>query len=399
MTSNSRTIVAAVLVTALVSSGASWLIATRSPSATPQSQTVSKAGAPGAAAAGVPVEAIKVAMLALPQGITAVGSLRSDESVIVRSEIGGRITEILFREGQRAAKGQLLFRLDGSVTAAELAQARANLVLNKSKYERAIDLKEKGFISQQARDEAENNLRVAEASVQLSRARLDKTEIRAPFAGIIGLRQVSIGDYVKDGQDLVNLESVDALKADFRVPEIYLSQVREGQSMQIALDAFPGKTYQASVFAINPLVDQSGRALVIRARVTNVDGALRPGMFARVRLLFSQTKPVMVIPEQALVPSGSEQFVFKIVDGKAQRTKVETGQRTTGAVEIVAGLAENDVVVTAGQMKLREGVAVRHIGTPARVADEVPPPPRPAAGAASGGDRPATRTARQGDPS
>lgn len=238
-------------------------------------------------------------------------------------------------------------------------------------------------------------MRVAEAGVQLSRARLDKTEIPAPFAGIIGLRQVSIGDYVKDGQDLVNLEAVDALKADFRVPEIYFSQVREGQAMQIVLEAFPGKTHQAVVFAINPLVDQSGRAIVVRARVANSHGALRPGMFARVRLLLNETKPTMVIPEQALVPSGSEQFVFKIVDGKALRVKVDTGQRTTGAVEVTAGLGPDDIVVTAGQMKLRDGVAVRNIGTAARMADDGQMRPAPAIDA----ERVPSNAPRKGNPS
>ena len=300
-----------------------------------------------------------VATVTLPQGITAVGSLRSDESVIVRSEIGGRITQISFKEGQRVTKGQRLFRLDGSITAAELAQAKANLVLSKSKYDRAIDLKGKGFISQQARDEAENNLRVAEASVQLSGARLDKTEIRAPFSGVIGLRQVSVGDYVKDGQDLVNLESLDALKADFRVPEIYSSQVREGQSLQISLDAFPDKTYPAQVFAINPLVDQAGRAIVIRARVANAEGNLRPGMFARVRLLFNSRQEALVVPEQALMPQGDEQYVFRVVENQARRTKVAIGQRRDGNVEIVLGLSGTDWVVTAGQLKLREGVQVK----------------------------------------
>ena len=240
------------------------------------------------------------------------------------------------------------------------------------------------FISGQAKDEAENNLKVAEAALQLAAAKRDKMDIRAPFSGIIGLRQVSIGDYVKEGADLVNLESIDPLKVDFRVPELYLKQVKVGQTLQVALDALPGKTYQGSVFAINPLVDAAGRSIVIRAVVKNADTALRPGMFARVRLITDQRQDSLVVPEQALVPQGTEQYVFKVVDGKAQRVKVDIGQRRDAKVEVVQGLAADDVVVIAGQQKLRDGAQVRlaNGGAPPAVAgapakDEAPPPPNP----------------------
>jgi membrane fusion protein (multidrug efflux system) len=237
-------------------------------------------------------------------------------------------------------------------------QAKANLTLGKTKYERAIDLQRQGFISSQARDEAENNLRLAEAAAALAAARLAKTEIRAPFSGVIGLRSVSVGDYVKEGQDMVNLEAIDPLKVDFRVPEVYLKQVQVGQTLQVSLDALPGRSYEGSVFAINPLVDAAGRAIVIRAQVKNADTALRPGMFARVRLLTKDARDALVLPEQALVPQGEEQFVFRVVDGRVARTKVELGQRRDGRVEVVKGVAPGDTIVTAGQLKLRDGMSV-----------------------------------------
>jgi membrane fusion protein (multidrug efflux system) len=189
-------------------------------------------------------------------------------------------------------------------------------------------------------------------------ARLDKTAIRAPFSGTIGLRQISVGDYVKEGQDMVNLESIDPLKVDFRVPELALSLLRDGQTMQITLDAIPDKVYDGKVVAINPLIDANGRAVVIRAQVPNKDGKLRPGMFARVRLFTSGDKDTIVIPEESLFPIGDDKYVYKVVEGKAMRQKIDIGQRREGKVEVMAGLTPEDVVVTAGVIKLREGVPV-----------------------------------------
>ena len=209
--------------------------------------------------AGVVVEAARVTMVKLPQALTAVGSLRSDETVIVRPEIAGRIAQIGFKEGERVAKGSVLVKLDDSVQQADLDKARANFTLAKTKYERSVDLRNKGFISSQAQEEAENNLKVAQADAELMQARISKATIRAPFSGTIGLRLVSVGDYVKEGQDLVNLESLDPLKVDFRVPELALSQVKDGQSLQLALDALPDKVYEGRVFAINPLIDANGK--------------------------------------------------------------------------------------------------------------------------------------------
>src|SRR5687768_625724 len=334
-------------------------------------------GAPAAKAApakGPPpivVEATKVALVKLPQAITAVGSLRSDETIILRPEVAGRVAQIAFKEGERVAKGQVLIRLDDSVQQADLERTKANLVLSKSKFDRAVELRNTGFISGQARDEAENNLKVAQADLELMQARLAKTTLRAPFSGTIGLRQVSVGDYVKEGQDIVNLESLDALKVDFRVPELALSQVRDAQTLQLTLDAIPDRAYDGRVYAINPLIDANGRAIVIRAHVPNKDGKLRPGMFARVRLFTSGSKDTLIVPEESLFPVGDDKYVYKVVDGKALRQRVEIGQRRDGKVEITSGLAADDVVVTAGHLKIRDGAAVTVAAQPA-------PPAKPA---------------------
>jgi membrane fusion protein, multidrug efflux system len=388
-----------VLVVAAAAGGGYWYGALRSaapaPGASagagapggPPSGGKSKEGAPGGpggAAPVVAVESTRVGTAPVPQVITAVGSLRSDESVTLRPEVAGRITDIMFKEGERVAKGATLVRLDPSINTADVQQARANLTLAQSKYDRAVDLASRNFISGQARDEAKNNLEVAQAAFALASAKLAKTELKAPFSGLIGLRVVSVGDYVKEGADLVNLESIDPLKVDFRVPETFLKQVQVGQTVEVTLDALPGKAYDGKVFAVNPLVDAAGRAIVIRAQVRNQDTSLRPGMFARVRLITREEREAMVLPEQALVPQGNEQYVFKVIDGKVSRVKVETGQRRDGKVEIVAGLAKGDEVVTAGQLKLRDGVQVR---TAAAAANKSP------AAAASPDKAPAPATA------
>ena len=346
-----------MLLVAAAAAGGYWMGAQKSGGPLIAAGSVVSAPPKGAAAA-IAVEAVKVTLQPMPQSITAVGSLRSDESITVRPEVAGRISEILFKEGERVPRGATLVRLDPSVNQAEVQQGRANLKLAKSKYDRAVDLAKSNFISGQARDEAENNLRVAEAGLQLAEAKLAKMEIKAPFSGIIGLRVVSIGDYAKEGSDIVNLESIDPLKVDFRVPEIYLKQIQVGQTLNVALDAMPGKTFDGKVFAVNPLVDAAGRAIVIRAVVRNPDTSLRPGMFARVRLFTRDLQDALVIPEQAIVPQGDEQFVFKVIDGRAVRVKVQIGQRRDGKVEIVKGVDATDMIVTAGHLKIRDGVPV-----------------------------------------
>lgn len=360
-----KALVGAALATLVVGVGAaSYWAGTRSAPNTPPTGPVA-APAKGGPPSGVVVEAARVSITRLPQALAAVGSLRSDEAVMVRPEIVGRVAEISFKEGQAVSKGAVLVRLDDSVQKADLEKARANLVLSKSKFDRAEGLRKQGFISSQARDEAENAYKVSQADVELMQARVAKTAIHAPFSGTVGLRQVSVGDYVKEGQDMVNLESLDTLKVDFRLPEAALSQVRDGQTLQVTLDAIPDRAYDGRVYAINPLIDAGGRAVVIRAQVANRDGKLRPGMFARVRLFTSDVKDSALVPEESLFPVGDDKYVYKVVDGKAMRQKVDIGQRRDGKVEIVSGLKADDVVVTAGQLKIRDGSQVSVAQPPA----------------------------------
>lgn len=350
-----RWLIGGILVSVLIAGVAWHYMGVR------QAWSVAEVGATPSGPAPVTVEAAPVGLGRVQREIEAVGSLRSNESVIIRPEIAGRITEILFEEGQPVQRGAPLFQLDDTIARAQLEQAKASLVLSRANHERTQSLHQRGASSLRAQDEAVAKLRADEAAVELAQATLDKARIFAPFNGVVGLRRVSVGDYVNPGQDLVNIEDLESLKVDFRVPEIYSMQLKVGQKVQIRLDAIPNSSYEGTVYAIDPAYDPNGRAIILRARLPNSDGLLRSGMFARVTLLVDEREQAIVVPETALVPVGEDQFVYCIVDGKAVMTKVRTGQRRQGQVEIVEGLAPESVVVTEGTVKLRDGLAVRTV--------------------------------------
>jgi membrane fusion protein, multidrug efflux system len=289
---------------------------------------------------------------------TAVGTLRADEAVTIRPEISGRIAEMPFKEGQRVERGAMLVRLDQAELGAVLASSRAQAGLDKQRLERAADLFKKNFISQQAFDEARANAARSAAKQREDEARLAKTEIRAPFSGVAGLRQVSEGAFVAAGTDIARLEKIDELKLDFRVPEPFLARLKPGQSVKIAVDAYAGEEFRGAVYAIEPAIDEQTRTVLVRARVGNAQMKLRPGMFVRVQLELGVRPNAVWIPEQAIVPRGQDSFVFRVNDGKVELVKVQTGIRKVGAVEVAQGLAAGDLVVTEGTQKIRPGSAV-----------------------------------------
>ena len=306
----------------------------------------------------VPVEAAKVVAAPLSEQVTAIGTLLSNEAVTISSEIHGRLQEIHFQEGQPIDKGAPLFTLDDSVYRAQLDDAEAKLKLAEQTNKRTSTLFTNKYATAQSADESASNLAVSTAAVELARVQLEKAHIVAPFSGIVGLRRVSVGEYITAGQALVNLEAIDPVKADFRVPEKFLPAIRVDQTIRIKVDAFPEDSFEGKVYAIDPRLDIAGRSLLVRAVVPNGDQRLRPGLFARVTVLLQLKEDALSVPEQAIVPQGDSQFVFKIVDGKVHLTKVVTGTRRDGRVEIVEGLAPGDQVVTAGQLKIRDGTAV-----------------------------------------
>jgi membrane fusion protein (multidrug efflux system) len=305
-----------------------------------------------------PVEVVRARAGQARQELRSVGTLASDESVEVACEIPGRITDISFQEGQSVRAGDVLVQLDNALTRAEAADAAAKLVLAEANFQRANSLSKSGSGTQRARDEALAALETARATVELNRVRLDKMEIRAPFDGVVGLRRVSVGAFAQVGQVLVNLEKIDALKLDFQLPEMHLADVRVGMPIEILVDAFPGQTFAGQVYAIDPHLDVNGRSLRIRGRLANADLLLRPGLFARVTLRGEARSNVVLVPESAIVPRDGGTVVYVVRDGRAVETKVRLGRRLAGEVEVLEGLKPDETVVSAGQIRLRDGALV-----------------------------------------
>jgi membrane fusion protein, multidrug efflux system len=330
-------------------------------------------GAGGGAGAGAPasVEVVQVKTARLQDDAQAVGSLRSRQSVTLKPETAGRISRIAFADGAAVRRGQLLVQLDDTLQRAELSQAQAQLSIARANLKRNEELLAQNFVAARVVDESRAALQVAEAQVDLAQARLQRMRITAPFDGTLGLRSINLGQYVKDGDDLVNLEDTSKLTVDFRLPERYQNQIAPGQGVQVQLDALPGKRYDARVIAVDPLLDANGRSISVRAEMPAAPGdGLRPGMFARVLTVFSVDDRALVVPEEALVPQGGRQFVF-LIDEQGQgdarkrvsrRVEVELGVRRGAEVQITKGLKEGDTVVVAGQQRLqRDGTAVRVI--------------------------------------
>lgn len=308
---------------------------------------------------GPMVEVVAVKQMAVRDELITFGSLRSDESVMIRPELEGRLASLHFREGQAVNAGDLLVSLDDAIARAELAQARANLELAEKSHQRAQMLFQRGASNAQALDEAQSQRQAARASLALAQARLDKTQLKAPHAGVLGLRQASVGDYLGAGQDIVNLEVLDPLKVDFRIPQKAVAQVRLGQSVEITLDTYPGERFRGEIYAINPRLDEAGRSQAIRAHIGNPDRHLRPGQFVRVSVILDERPQALVIPEEAVMPQGDRLLVNLLVDGKVERREVTLGKRFDGLVEVREGLQGDETVISAGWQKVRPGLAVR----------------------------------------
>ena len=329
-----------------------------------QAGSGSPGGAPGAKPGGPPVKVAMVRESAVTDDVTAVGSLLAEESVVIRPEIAGRIVKIHFIEGQSINAGAPLVSMDTSDLRAKLAANDADVTVNRQRFDRARNMAGQKFMSQQAVEEASSNLARAQALKQETMAQLAKAEIRAPFKGMLGLRKVSNGAYLKAGEDIVNLDDIGSLKLDFRVPEAFISKIAKDQDVNVRVDAYPKDTFSGKIFAIEPAIDAQTRTVLLRARVPNAEGKLKPGLFARVNLILERRGTALVVPEEAIVPKGNVSLVVKIVDGKAEFVPVKIGRRRPGEVEIVEGLKVNDTVVTDGQMKLQPGAPVTVIGTP-----------------------------------
>jgi membrane fusion protein (multidrug efflux system) len=294
-----------------------------------------------------------------------------------------------FKDGGPVRKGQILVQFDDQLQRAEVQQMQAQLAIARANFKRTQELVAANFMSQQTLDTSGANLEVGLAQLSLAQARLARMAVRAPFDGTAGIRLVNVGDYVKDGADLVALEDTRQMMVDYRLPERFGGKVKPGQTVDVSLDGLPGRSFKAAVEAVDPLLDANGRSLGVRAVFSGAgkpgekkankpagEGAvLRSGMFARVNTLFSVNDAALVVPEEAIVPQGGKQFVIKVVAPEAgvtlpadvkfvsQRQEVKLGVRRQGKVEIVEGVALGDTVVVAGQQRLQKD------GSPLRIVE------------------------------
>jgi membrane fusion protein (multidrug efflux system) len=367
-----------------VASGVAWW--SQRPAAVDQPSAAPTASGPKAPA----VEVAKVTSITMVDETQSVGSLRSRQGVMLRPEVAGRVSKILFNDGQRVRKGQLLVQFDDQLQAAQVAQAKAEMSIAAANHKRNQELVAQNFISKRSLDESAAALEVAQAKLDLAVATWQRLKIVAPFDGVTGLRQVNVGDYLKDGNDVVNIEDIDAVLVDFRLPERFQAKVRPGQKAQLTVDALPGRPFAAIVQAVDPLIDANGRSVGVRGCIDNRQQQLRPGMFARVNAVFGSRPSALVIPEEAIVPQGGRTFVVKVVPGDkpdtlvSQRVAVKVGLRQPGKVEILEGLELDDTVVVAGHQRLQKE------GTPVRVVDmSRPGGGKPAAGPAAAASAPA----------
>ncbi|SFU31095.1 membrane fusion protein, multidrug efflux system [Polaromonas sp. YR568] len=348
-----------------VASGAAWWL--QKPKAPGNAAEASPAATGNGAAAGKPVavEAARVELARLSDDTQAVGSLRSRRGVVLRPEVSGRITQLNFTDGQRVRKGQVLVQFDDQLPLAQVQQSQAELSIARANQKRNQELVAQNFISQRSLDESAANLQVAEAKLSLAQATAARLKIVAPFDGIAGIRLVNVGDYLKDGADIVNIEDIEAIFVDFRLPERFQNKIKRGQTAMLDIDALPGRKYNAQIQAIDPLIDANGRSIGIRGCIDNRQLQLRPGMFARVNTVFGVRENARVVPEEAIVPQGSRQFVIKLLEGPNEQTRttkrveVKVGLRSPGKVEILEGLEAGDTVVATGQQRVqRDGTVV-----------------------------------------
>ncbi|MFO0993527.1 MAG: efflux RND transporter periplasmic adaptor subunit [Hyphomicrobiales bacterium] len=306
----------------------------------------------------LPVEVAAAQPAKLSDDINTIGTLLPDESVDIAAETAGRVKEILFKDGQTVEAGVTLFKFDDDLIRAAYDEASSRLVLAEANFKRNETLRKQGNVAQSTFDAALTEYQLMRTAVKLAEVKLDKLVIRAPFAGTLGFRLVSVGAYVDAGNPLVHLDKIDRLKVSFSVPELDLVRLSVGQQIAVTADALPGETFVATVTAIDPSIDANGRALKVRADLDNSAGKLRPGLLVRVTVK-GQLRDAVTVPEAAIVPRGKETIVFVAEDNTVKEAKVRTGKRSEGTVEIVDGLAAGAKVVVAGNTRLTNGAAIQ----------------------------------------
>lgn len=335
-------------------------------------------GAQRAARGPVPVEAATARSEDVAVTVRAVGTLRAADEAEVRAERDGRVERIAFTEGMPVRRGDLLVALDADQVEAEVSEMEARVRQAKARFdelqdalERRRPLVEKQLVSREefrsqekAVEGARAQVEAAEAAARKARRQLADTRIVAPVSGSVGARLLSPGDYVEKGDLVAKIYDLGDLEVAFRLPERHAGRLHPGQEVRLGVAAFPGDDFPAEITFVDPAVDPVTRTLAAKARVSNPDGRLRPGLFAQVDVVLERHEDAPVIPEEAVVPREDGDWVFVVEDGVARRRKVDLGQRMPGRVEVLRGVVSGETVVTAGQPKLADGAEVRVLEQP-----------------------------------
>lgn len=311
----------------------------------------------GNRAVDVVVEKVKLGTVS--DQFQALGTANANEAVTVTTKVAGLIRDVNFEEGQMAKRGDVLVQLDDREARAALAVTTAQLRNSQLLYERAQQLLKSNNVPLAKVDELYSTLKAQEFLAEAAKARLADLQILAPFDGTLGLRRVSPGTLVTQNMVITTLDDTSVIKLDFSVPEVLLSRIAVGGTIQARNDVNPDRLYEGTVRTINSRIDPITRAIEIRAHIPNPDNSIKPGMLMTVELTLDQRDGAMLISEAALVPEGTEQYVYKVEGDRAVRTLVRIGVRKRGTVEVLDGLAVNDQVVIGGVQKVRNGIRVR----------------------------------------
>lgn len=303
------------------------------------------------------VKMVVVAPQTLEETIHTTGTIMANEEISLSAEVSGRITKISFQEGEKVARGQLLVKLDDRELRAELQKAGYEKELSGDREARQKHLLSIGAISREEYDAALNALNVLKSQIALLEARLDKTELRAPFDGVMGLRNTSEGAAISPSTIIATLQNINPMKLEFSVPEKYSNSIHTGMKVQFRLQAFDS-LFTAEVYAIEPRIEAQSRTLRVRARFPNAGNRAIPGAFADISLAPKGSRNSFMIPSRALIPDAQGAFVFILTDGKADVRRVETAFRSRTHVEIVSGLQAGDTVLTSALQQLRKGMEV-----------------------------------------
>lgn len=333
---------------------------------------VAACGAPANSAPGgggpppVNVELATVAATPISDVIALVGQLEAEESVVLKPEIAGVVQEVFFEDGDQVRAGQVLLQLRDGEERARLREATAQLTLAEDEYARTKALADRKTVSVAELDRATATVEASRARRDQAQVALDRMTIRAPFDGILGAREVSPGDRVSKTTALVRIDAVDRLRLAFTVPEMAVTAMRVGSPLEITVAPFPDERFRGQVYFVAPTLDPASRRLLLKAWVPNDDHRLRPGLFTNIALEVARRDAALVVPESALAYDADGPFVWRAdAGGTAERVPVVVGIRQGGRVEVTAGLAAGDRVVSAGTHKVGPGAVLR----------AVPPPP------------------------